>query len=55
TQQLQPPLSALNIPPLMPPSSSVSPTQLSQPTSTAAAITCQWCSQSGHSARDCPF
>ncbi|CAF4938942.1 unnamed protein product, partial [Rotaria magnacalcarata] len=40
TQQLQPPLSALNIPPLMPPSSSVSPTQLSQPTSTAAAITC---------------
>ena len=55
TQQLQPPLSTLNIPPLMPPSSSVPPTQLSQPTSTAAAITCQWCSQSGHSARDCPF
>ncbi|CAF4547612.1 unnamed protein product [Rotaria socialis] len=42
TQQLQPPLSTLNISPLMPPSSSVPPTQLSQPTSTAAAITCQW-------------
>ncbi|CAF3483595.1 unnamed protein product [Rotaria socialis] len=55
TQQLQPPLSTLNIPPLMPPSSSVPSTQLSQPTSTVAAITCQWCSQSGHSARDCPF
>ncbi|CAF4697858.1 unnamed protein product, partial [Rotaria socialis] len=55
TQQLQPPLSTLNISPLMPPSSSVPPTQLSQPTSTAAAITCQWCSQSGHSTLDCPF
>ncbi|CAM4857780.1 unnamed protein product [Rotaria socialis] len=41
TQQLQPPLSTLNIPPLMPPASSFPPTQLSQPTSTAAAITCQ--------------
>ncbi|CAF2158490.1 unnamed protein product [Rotaria magnacalcarata] len=55
TPQLQPQLPTLNIPPLMPPSSSVPPTQVSQPTSTAAAITCQWCSQSGHSARDCPF
>ncbi|CAF4281422.1 unnamed protein product [Rotaria sp. Silwood2] len=55
--QLQPPLSTSSIPPLMPSSSSVpSPfSQLSHPPASAATVICQWCYQSGHSARDCPF
>ncbi|CAF4862474.1 unnamed protein product [Rotaria sp. Silwood2] len=55
--QLQPPLSTSGIPPLMPSSSSVPPplSQLSHLPASAATVICQWCSQSGHSARDCHF
>ncbi|CAF4466274.1 unnamed protein product [Rotaria sp. Silwood2] len=36
-----------SIPPLMPPSQSTTPPQ--------QILSCQWCNQHGHSARDCPF
>ena len=55
--QLQPPLSTSIIPPLIPSSSSASPlqSQLGQPPTSATTLICQWCSQSGYSARDCLF
>jgi hypothetical protein len=36
-----------SIPPLMPPSQTTTPPQ--------QKLSCQWCNQQGHSARDCPF
>jgi hypothetical protein len=39
------------------PSSSLPPQPQPQPllSHSSATLVCQWCSQTGHSARDCPF